>query len=254
MWFLIWHEKFCEFLPKHSKVWKFRFDGQFFSKVFQLKKYRWVIFYDTEQWYNVSAKKFHRNYVLWDWRVMHDIKTNWLVAWKITKGIWLIFTKAFERLQICTFMGPFCPKHTNFYMKKVQNSYVLWHGRAMQSLKKTWSLVPKMAWEIWCILMRGVASLKTCTPMCYFCQKYIMFKPKKYRRVMYHNTEEWCKIWGRTDLCFEKRYEEFDKFWPNTQKSWSLHFNEFLLTKLYNAWTKTLQGSFVLWHIRVMCW
>ena len=56
-----------------------------------LQKYRWVIFYDTEQWYKVSAKKFHKNYVSWHWSVMQNIKKNWLVAWKITKGIWLIF-------------------------------------------------------------------------------------------------------------------------------------------------------------------
>ena len=54
--------------------------------------------------------------------------------------------------------------------KKVQKSYVSWHWRVMQSLKKNWLLVPKMTWGIWWILMRAVASLKICTLMCYFCQ------------------------------------------------------------------------------------
>ena len=152
------------------------------------------------------------------------------------------------------FHGSLLSKAYKVLDEKVQNSYILWHCRAMQSLKKTWFLVPKMAWGIWWILMQGVASLKTCTPMCYFCQRYIMFKPKKYRGVLCHSTEEWCKIWRRTDLWFEKRYEKLDKFWPNTQKYWSLHFNEFLLSKVYNAWTKKLQRSYVLWHICVMCW
>ena len=31
---------------------------------------------------------------------------------------------------------------------------------------------------------------KICTLMCYFCRKYIMFEPKKYRGIMCHNTEE----------------------------------------------------------------
>ena len=52
---------------------------------------------------------------------------------------------------------------------------------------------------------------------------------------MCHNTEEWCKIWRETDLCFEKWHEEFDEFWPNTQKSQNLHFNGLLLTKVYNV-------------------
>ena len=47
--------------------------------------------------------------------------------------------------------------------EKVQKSYVSWHWRVMQSLKKNWLLVPKMAWGIYWILMRAVASLKIFT-------------------------------------------------------------------------------------------
>ena len=35
-----------------------------------------------------------------------------------------------------------------------------------------------------------------------------------YRGVMCHNTEEWCKIWGGTDLCCKKWHEEFGEFDP----------------------------------------
>ena len=62
--------------------------------------------------------------------------------------------------------------------------------KSTQSLKKDWLLFPKMARRIWWILIRSVASLKICTLMCYFCRKYIMFEPKKYRGVMCHNVEE----------------------------------------------------------------
>ena len=61
--------------------------------------------------YNVSARKFQRDYVSWHWRVMQNLKENWLVAWKITSGICLIFMRAVESLEICTLMGFFCPKH-----------------------------------------------------------------------------------------------------------------------------------------------
>ena len=100
------------------------------------------------------------------------------------------------------------------------------------------TFVPKMTWGIWWILMRVVESLEICTLMCSFCRKYIMFEPKKYREVVCNNTEEWCKIWGRTDLCFVKWHEEFGEFWLNAQNSQNLHYNGLLLSKVYNVWAK----------------
>ena len=114
----------------------------------------------------------------------------------------------------------------------------------MQYLKKNWLVFPKMTWAIWWILIQAVTSLKICILMFYFCRKYIMFEPKKYRRVTCHNTEEWCKIWGWTDLCFEKWHEEFGGFWPNTQKSQNLNFNGLLLIKVYNVSAKKVQRSY----------
>ena len=67
-----------------------------------------------------------------------------------------------------------------------------------------------------------------------FRAKYILFELKNYRGVIFHGTEEWCKIWRGTDLLFQNWHEEFGKFWP---KHWKvkkkLHFNEFLLSKVY---------------------
>ena len=64
---------------------------------------------------------------------------------------------------------------------------------------------------------------------------------KKGKGAVCHKTEEWCKIWGGMDLCFEKLHEEFGEFWPNTRKSQNLHFNGVLLTKVYNVWAKKLE-------------
>ena len=101
-----------------------------------------------------------------------------------------------------------------------------------------------MTWGIWWIIMEAVASLKMCTLMYYFSRKYIMFEPKKYRGVMFHNTEEWCNIWGGTDLCFEKWHEEFGEFWHETRKSQNLHFNGLLLTKVFEL--KNYRGACVM--------
>ena len=47
-----------------------------------------------------------------------------------------------------------------------------------------------------------------------FWPTYIMFELRKYRGVIIHDTEEWCKVWRKIDLSFEKWHEEFGKFSP----------------------------------------
>ena len=50
--------------------------------------------------------------------------------------------------------------------------------------------------------------------MGYFWSKYILFDLKKYRRVIFDGTKDWCKIWKKTNLCFQKWHEAFRKFSP----------------------------------------
>ena len=68
--------------------------------------------------------------------------------------------------------------------------------------------------------------------------KNITIEPKKYRGVMCHNTEEWCKIWKVTELYFKKWHEKFSEFWPNTWKSENLHFDAHLLSIPYKFTAK----------------
>ena len=53
-----------------------------------------------------------------------------------------------------------------------------------------------------------------CTLTGSYCAKYLMFDLTKYIKVIFHDTDEWCKIWRKTDLSFGKWYEEFGKFSP----------------------------------------
>ena len=48
--------------------------------------------------------------------------------------------------------------------------------------------------------------------------KYILFELQKYRGVIFHDTEELCKFWRKTDQWFEKRHEKFGKFSPEHLK------------------------------------
>ena len=56
--------------------------------------------------------------------------------------------------------------------KKVLRSYLSWNWRVIQT------------WEMWWILTRAVENPKICTLMGYFCQKYVMFELKWYRRIV----------------------------------------------------------------------
>ena len=88
--------------------------------------------------------------------------------------------------------------------EKVQKSYVSWHWRVMQSLKKNWLLVPKMTWGIWWILMWAVTSLKVVTLMWYFSQKQTKFLLKNNRRIISHDTGKSSKHWRKTENWQEK--------------------------------------------------
>ena len=59
---------------------------------------------------------------------------------------------------------------------------------------------------------------KICTIMGCLWPKYIMFELKQYRGVMFDGTEYWCKIWTKTDFCFQKWHEKFGKFSPEHLK------------------------------------
>ena len=65
-----------------------------------------------------------------------------------------------------------------------------------------------------------------------FCWKCIKFQ---YRGIMSHETEEWCKIWRKTDLWFRKWHEEFGKVLPERSKvsKLGLWWNPFIQSRKY---------------------
>ena len=87
----------------------------------------------------------------------------------------------------------------------------------MQNLKNNWFVVSKMR-RIWWVLTWALKIFKICTLICSFCAKYVTFNLKRYRGVIFHDTEEWCKIWRKTNLWFENWHEEYGKFSPEHLK------------------------------------
>ena len=74
-----------------------------------------------------------------------------------------------------------------------------------------------------------------CTLVDFFWQKYIIFELKKYRGVIFHDTEEWCKIWRKIDLWFGKWNEKFGKLLPEHLKvlKLGLWWNPFIKSRKY---------------------
>ena len=86
-----------------------------------------------------------------------------------------------------------------------------------KKFEENWSVVSKLT-GIWWIFTRVLEVSKICTFLDSYCAKYLMFDLKKYRGVIICDTEEWCKIWRKTDLWFGKWHEEFGKFSPEHLK------------------------------------
>ena len=121
--------------------------------------------------YIVWAKKVQRSYLWWHWRVITNLERNRHVVSRLTWGIWQILNRAVESLKNFHFNGLLLNKVYIAWAKKGQRSYLSWHWRAMQNLKKNCLVVWKMTWEIWQIFTRSLGSVKIGTLMGSFCPK-----------------------------------------------------------------------------------
>ena len=149
---------------------------------------------------------------------MQNLKENWLLLSKMTWAIWEIFTRALESPKIGTSMGFFCPKlkmhglkifwgvmcHDNEEWCKNWRRIDFWVQKWHEQFDKSWFKYSKIS--------------NICTLMGFLWPKYIMFDLKKYRGVISDGTGYWCKIWRKTDFCFQKWPKEFGKFSPEHLK------------------------------------
>ena len=100
------------------------------------------------------------------------------------------------------------------------------------------------------LLIAQVKFHQICTLIGFVCWKYIKVQLKGCRGVMPRNTEERCKVRGKTDFLFKKWIS-----WILTgalKSLKNLHFDCFFLCKVYNVWPKEVQRSYLSWHWKVM--
>ena len=169
--------------------------------------------------YNILAKKIQRSYILWHWKVMQNLNKNWITVWKMTGGIWQIFTGVLESFKIGTLMISFYPKQKMYELKIYR--WVICHDneewckiwRGNDLLFQNWHQEIDKLWPE-SLKVSNIFAL-----MGSFSAKHILFDlKKKYRGVIFHDANKWFKIWRKTDLWFERWWKEFGKFLPEQSK------------------------------------
>ena len=111
--------------------------------------------------YYVWAKRKYRGVVSQHWRMIQNLKSNWL-SFKKWHEEFGEFSPKFKSLQILTLVGFFWSKSIIFEVKKYRRDHYtgLSYWRSMQALKEKWSVVSLMTWGIWWTLPEHSKILK----------------------------------------------------------------------------------------------
>ena len=131
----------------------------------------------------------------WLWRLIQNLKKNWSFVSKMAR-IWWNLTWAVAGLQNLYFHLLLLCKILNVWPKIVQRSYLSWHWRLMQNLKKNRLVVWKMTWGIWQSFIRALESLKIGILMG-------SFNPKQ-KKYELKSTGELCVMTMKNDAKFEE--------------------------------------------------
>ena len=154
---------------------------------------------------NGWPKNVQRSYLLWHWRVMQSLKKNWLVVWKMTWGIWQIFTRALQSLKIELKIHRRVIRHENEEWCKIWRgidlSFQNWH----EEFDEFWPEHLKVS--------------KVFILMCSFWAKYTLFELKKYRWVIFHDTEEGYKFGEKWTCNLQIGIKNLTNFDLSVQKS-----------------------------------
>ena len=123
----------------------------------------------------------------------------------------------------------------------------------MQNLKGNWLVVPKLTWGIWQILTRALGSLKNIHFDVLFLSRVFIVWAKKVQRsyLSWHwrviqnlerNRHVVSKLtWGIWQI-LTRALENLENF----------DFNGLFLSRVYIAWAKKVQRSYLSWHWRVI--
>ena len=146
------------------------------------------------------------------------------------------FYQSTQKYQNWNFDKMLLSKVENVWALNLQWSYVSWQWRMIQKLKRNWLVVLKLTWTSQNLTRALEKSKNLFFLIGSLWPKYILFELQKYRGVIFHDTEELCKFWRKTDQWFEKRHEKFGKFSPEHLKCQNWNFYGILLSKVEKVW------------------
>ena len=176
VWFEEWHEEYSKFFPEHSKL------GFWWDALIQT-------------WKSMSLKSTEELSVM-------TMKNYAKFEEERTWGIWRILICALESLKNCLSNGFLLSKVYIFWTKKVQRSYLSSNWKGMQNLLEWNHRLRNWHKELDKFWTEQSKVSKIFTLMRSFWAKYKLFELKKYRGVIFHGTEEGCKVWRGIDLSF----------------------------------------------------
>ena len=118
--------------------------------------------------------------------------------------IWWNFTSAVESLKLYTLVGSIYKKTFKVSVKKVQKTYLSWHGKVMQSFKKSGLMVPNMRWGIWWSFPQLLKNPKLWCVQWKLWNSVLWSDPfvRSIQRFIWKRTEEVCLIILKSDAKF----------------------------------------------------
>ena len=155
---------------------------------------------------------------------MRNLKRNWRVISELTWAIWWILTQALESLKKLFFNVLLFCKVYIAWAKNVHRSYLSWNWRGIENLGRNRHAVSELAQWIWQILTWGLETLKDFHFNGLLMSKLCILLAKKYRGVIFHETEGGYKVWRGIDLSFQNWQNEFAKFDWSTWKPQTFSF------------------------------
>ena len=155
-----------------------------------------------------------------------NLSENWLVAWKMTRNL-VNFHASSWKSENLHLMGSFCRKY-EVLDEKVQKSYLSWHWRVMQSLKKSWLLTLGFMTN----LVNFNASSRNFENL-HFDVLLLSIACKVSAK----------KVEEKLTFCLKNQMRNLMNFYSNSEKSENLHFDGIFLSNVCNVSAKMIQTS-----------
>ena len=124
-----------------------------------------------------------RSCLSWQWRVIQNLKRNWLVISKLTWGIWQILTWVLKSLKNFQFNGLFLSKVCIVWVKKSTEELPFMKLQRDRDLERNRLVVSKLTNVIWQVLTWALESLKTFYFNGLLLSKAYIFRAKKVQKI-----------------------------------------------------------------------